>query len=118
MSRDVILEKADQYAHIVYDLFLRFPREEQYGLTSQLRRAGLSVPLNIVEGFARQSLNTQRQLLLVAYGSLKEAQYLVRFALRRGFISESQANPLLERGEELGRLLWAKARTLSKQRYS
>jgi len=51
---DKLKSKMDEYAHLVYEITGNFPKEEIYGITSQLRRASLSVILNYVEGFARQ----------------------------------------------------------------
>ncbi|OGL35435.1 hypothetical protein A3F65_01665 [Candidatus Saccharibacteria bacterium RIFCSPHIGHO2_12_FULL_47_16b] len=59
MSVDILLEKADQYAHDIYQLAKQLPKEESFGLSTQLKRAALSVPLNIVEGYARQSSQSE-----------------------------------------------------------
>jgi four helix bundle protein len=112
MAKDLLLGKADQYAHGIYALTKRFPPDERYGLTSQLRRSALSVPLNIVEGFARQSRASESQFLSIAYGSLKESQYLLVFAQKEGFAEELETVPLHQLGDELGRLIWAKSQTL------
>ncbi len=66
---------ADQFAHRVYDLTLKFPKEELFSLTSQLRRASLSVPCNIVEGFGRNSKKELHRFLAISLGSLAEAGY-------------------------------------------
>ena len=76
------------------DLFIRlnlltrecFPSEERYCLTTQLRRAALSVPANIVEGTARSHHRETLQFLRVAWGSLQEAGYYVHVARRLGYI--------------------------------
>jgi len=73
MKTDILLAKADQYAHEAYKLTLELPKDELYGIAAQLKRAALSVPLNIVEGYARQSGKSQIQFLRTSYGSLKNA---------------------------------------------
>lgn len=80
MNSNPLVKKSDKLAHLVYGITRSFPKEELYGLTSQLRRAALSVPLNIIEGFARRGSKDYRQFLHIAYGSLKEAKYLLYFA--------------------------------------
>ena len=75
--RDLIKEKADRLALEVYVLSKKIPKEEMFGFTSQLRRAALSIVLNIIEGYARQHRQDHRRFLQIAYGSLKETMYLL-----------------------------------------
>lgn len=84
---DNVLKMAEQYAHAVYGIAHKLPKHELYGLTSQLRRAALPVPLNVVEGYARQSKKSEAQFLTIAYGSLKEAQFILNFAAIQGYIA-------------------------------
>lgn len=72
---------ADKLAWEVYKLTDKFPKDELYGLTSQIRRASLSIPLNIVEGHSRNSKNEFRQFLKIALGSLAETEYLLSIFL-------------------------------------
>ena len=67
-------QKAFDLALKVYDVTKRFPKEEQFGLSNQLRRASISVGSNIAEGFGRQSKREKDQFYAVAYGSLLEAE--------------------------------------------
>lgn len=60
----------DKLAHLVYDITQSFPAEERYGLTSQVRRAAISVVLNYVEGYARQTPKQYKQFLDISYGSI------------------------------------------------
>jgi len=76
MKDSILLKKADLLAKEVYKISRQFPKDELYGLTSQLRRAVLSVPLNIIEGFGRQAKNENRRFLDIAYASLKEVNTL------------------------------------------
>lgn len=88
------------------------PKEELYGLTSQLRRAVLSIPLNVIEGFARRGNRDRRQFLYIVYGSLKETKYLLYFAHRENFLSGKDCKKLLSLAEEVGKMIWASIRTI------
>ena len=68
-------ELADEVTVLVYRVTAEFPREELYGLTSQMRRAAVSVPSNIVEGCARDSQADYLRFLYIAFGSLRELHY-------------------------------------------
>jgi four helix bundle protein len=85
---------ADDFTVAVYEQTKAFPREEQYGLTSQLRRAACSVPANIAEGAARQSKRDYLHFLYIARGSLAESQYFVHLAGRLGYLSSIQNDAL------------------------
>ena len=78
-------ELADQFALLVYKHTMTFPREEQFGLTSQVRRAAVSIPSNIVEGCARATNADYLRFLDIAYGSSSEANYQISLAHRLGF---------------------------------
>ena len=88
-------ELADEVAVLVYRVTAGFPREELYGLTSQIRRAAVSVPSNIVEGCARDSQADYLRFLYIAFGSLKELHYQLSLSKRLGFL-RNQDSPLLE----------------------
>jgi len=88
-------EMADEVAVLVYQVTVGFPREEQYGLTSQMRRAAVSVPSNIVEGCARDSQADYLRFLTMAFGSLRELHYQMGLSKRLGFLS-SQNSSLIE----------------------
>lgn len=115
MRQDIILEKAKDYARKVYSLSRQFPKEEQFGLTSQVRRASISVALNIVEGYARHSRKSEAQFLTVAYGSLKESQFILLFAVDEKYIPKESVQEVHALGEEAAKLLWAKRKTLQKK---
>jgi len=99
-------EKLDIYVHKVYDVTLHFPKDEQFGVTSQLRRAALSIMLNYIEGFARKRKLVLKQFLETSYGSLKESRYLVIFSYKRGYMKEEEYLVLSSVGDELGRMIW------------
>jgi len=74
---NITLAKADELAHKVYKISKKFPKSETYELGSQLRRAGLSVSLNIIEGFARNNQKEFKRFLEISYASLKEVMYIL-----------------------------------------
>jgi len=97
---------ADELVNLVYDLTFKFPKEELYSLTSQLRRAALSVPANIIEGHARNNRNEFRHFLSIALGSLAETGYYLEFALRRKYINQADFDKVEDLRSRCGRFLW------------
>jgi four helix bundle protein len=85
---------ADDLTVAVYERTRSFPREEIYGLTSQLRRAAYSVPANIVEGASLESKKDYLHFLYIARGSLSETQYFIHLARRLGYLSSEEADNL------------------------
>lgn len=86
---------ADDLTVAIYERTRLFPREEIYGLTSQLRRAAYSVPANIAEGSARESKKDYLHFLYISRGSLSEAQYFIHLARRLGYLSVIDAESLI-----------------------
>jgi len=99
--------KADQLAKKSYELSINFPHNEVFGLTSQFRRAALSVVLNIVEGFARQSQNEFRRFLLISFGSLEECRYLVGFAFKQKYLTDKHSHELIFLIDEIAKIIWS-----------
>jgi four helix bundle protein len=93
MGRDFTKIKAwqftDDLAVVTYKVTRHFPREEIYGLTSQMRRAASSAPANIAEGSNRSSKRDYLHFLSVAAGSLAEVRYFLHLSQRLGYISEA-----------------------------
>jgi len=102
----IIWKKADELAYQVYLETKRFPKDEIYGVTSQLRRAAISVPTNIVEGAGRQNKNERKQFANIALGSLAETEYLLEFCHRLTYLKEENYNKLENLRREVGALLW------------
>lgn len=102
----LVWNKADELAFKVYIETKRFPKEEIYGITSQLRRAALSVPTNIVEGSGRQGRKELKQFVNIALGSLAETEYLLDFSLKLGYLDEKTNRMLQALRQEVGKLLW------------
>lgn len=97
--------KAIELVTKIYQLTRAFPREEQYGLTNQLRRAAVSVPSNIAEGQARYSPKEFRLFLSHARGSLVEIETQLMIARNLRYGSTSEIRWLLDRTAELGKIL-------------
>ena len=105
----IVWQKAHAFVLAVYRLTRDFPREEVYGVTAQLRRAAVSVPANIAEGFRRRKRPDKARSMNIAEGSLEEARYYLRLARDLGYTGESGLD---SDADEIGRLLGAYARTL------
>ena len=98
---------ADELAMLIYKTTQTFPKYELFGLTSQLRRAAVSVPTNIVEGSHRSTRADYLRFLDIALGSLAEVGYLLDFSTRLGYIDEPTSKILLEKHRDAIRLLQA-----------
>ena len=83
-------ELADEVAVLIYKVTEGFPKNEIFGLISQMRRSAVSVPSNIVEGCARESQIEYLRFLEIAFGSLRELNYQFSLANRLGYIKESK----------------------------
>ena len=101
--------KMDDYAHGVYENTRNFPKEEMYGITSQLRRSSLSVILNYIEGYARrkkENCKVYKNFLEISYGSLKESKYLLHFSLIEGYLKKENYKKLITIADEIGSMLY------------
>ena len=87
-------ELADEVVMLVYRITTGFPKEELFGLTSQIRRAAVSVPSNIVEGCARDSEAEYLRFLNIAFGSLRELRYQLSLSKRLGFLRNEDVSLL------------------------
>lgn len=105
-------ELADEIAVLTYKLTKDFPKEEIYGLTSQMRRCAVSIPSNIVEGSARESQLEYLRFLEISFGSLKELHYQFSLAFRLGFLIEPDHNSVNIKFNETEKVLGALIRTL------
>jgi four helix bundle protein len=113
--RDLIVwQEAMEIAESVYSLTRAFPREEAFGLTAQMRRAAVSIPSNVAEGFGRAQRKTFVQFLRIAQGSLKELETQAQLASRVGLLSTEDLSGLLVRSERLGRRLVQFVRSLER----
>ena len=100
-----VFEMADGLVVDVYRSTRSFPMEERFGLQSQIRRATVSVPTNIVEGCARKSMKDYLHFMNIALASASEVRYLLQLSQRLGFLADTDAASLERRFEELVRSL-------------
>lgn len=98
--------KMDMYVHGVYKSSRTFPKNDIYGVTSQLRRSALSIILNYIEGFARYKKAVKKNFWEISYGSLKESKYLLDFSLKEGYLLEKDHKELASIADEIGAMLW------------
>jgi four helix bundle protein len=111
--RDLIVwQKSMALVVAVYEITKRFPKEETYGLTSQIRRAAVSIPSNIAEGEGRESKKEFSHFLLIAYGSLREVETQVFISEKLKYIDESACNTIIEQCNEIGKLINGLKRSL------
>ena len=111
--RDLIAwQRAMDLVEAVYKASKGWPKEEQYGLTNQVRRAAVAVPSNIAEGQGRRSPGDFLRFLSIAHGSLREVETQVSIAGRLEFLNQAHVDALLDDAAEVGRLLQGLMRNL------
>ena len=98
----IVWQKAHQFVLEIYRFTRGFPSDEKFGLTSQIRRASVSVPANIAEGFPKRSAGDKTRFFNIAQGSLEEVHYYLILAKDLGYGDSSK---LVELYDEVGRLL-------------
>ncbi|MBI4519048.1 MAG: four helix bundle protein [Deltaproteobacteria bacterium] len=104
--RDLIgWQKAMDLVELVYQATRSFPKEEQFALTSQIRRAAVSIPSNIAEGQGRSSAKEFVNFLSIAHGSVREVETQAMIAQRLKYLTREQAETLLASAAEVGRLI-------------
>lgn len=104
--RDLLVwQKAMRFVTDIYEVTKTFPREELYGLTSQLRRASVSIPSNIAEGHGRTSRNQFHEFIGHSRGSLLEAETQLEIAFNLGYLEKQTLARLLAQSSEIGRML-------------
>ena len=103
---------ADEIALMTYKITKQFPREEIYGLVSQMRRAAVSVPSNIVEGCSRESRVEYLRFLEIAFGSLRELNYQASLATRLNYLGIPEVEVYPEKIEEAEKVLSALIRAV------
>jgi four helix bundle protein len=98
----VVWQKAHQFVLAAYRLSDRFPQKEMYGLTSQFRRAAISIPANIAEGFRKRGRSDKARFMNIAQGSLEECRY---YLILTGDLRYGDCQEALTQLEEVSKLL-------------
>jgi four helix bundle protein len=114
--RDLLVwQKAMDLVVTCYQITKTFPKNEMYGLASQLQRAAVSIPSNIAEGRARQYSKEFLQYLSIACGSLAEVETHIQIAERLNYIDSDNVKQLLDKTAEIGRMLNGLRRSIEKR---
>lgn len=101
----IVWQKAMDLVELVYHLTKLFPKDEQYGLSNQLRRAAVSIPSNIAEGQARNSTAEFRNFLSIARGSLAELETQLLIAERLNYIEQEKLAGLMNIQTEINKMI-------------
>ena len=102
-------------AERAYLLTAGFPKDEVYGMTSQIRRAAVSIAANIAEGHGRENSGSFIQFMRVSQGSLKELETHLLLAVRVRLVSVEEVEPMLQQCDELGRMLRSLIRSIQRR---
>jgi four helix bundle protein len=107
-----VWQKAYQLCLALYKMTKDFPTKEKYGLSSQMRRAAISIPSNIAEGYGRKTIPDYVRCLYIAYGSTCELETQTLLSGDLKYLNEDDQNSLLERIKEVERMLMALIKAL------
>ena len=100
-----VWKKAIQFVTIIYGITQNFPKEEMYTLSSQMRRAAISIPSNIAEGAARKSNKEYVQFLYIALGSSVELDTQLIISYNLGYVNDKKIITLQQQLDEIGKML-------------
>ena len=101
-----VYKRSYKAAKAIYEMTVGFPNEERYGITNQLRRAALSIPLNIAEGYAKKESQEEfKRFLMMALGSSNEVLVLIDFSKDVGYISDEKHRKAFAEYEEIASML-------------
>ena len=101
----IVWQKAMDLAEFVYKSTVSFPKEETYGIVSQMRRSAISIASNIAEGRSRNTKGEYLQFLGIAKGSLSELETQVLLSLRLGYLNDNSTQNILAICLEIGKLI-------------
>jgi four helix bundle protein len=111
-----VWQEAMAVAERAYHLTARFPKEEVYGMTSQIRRAAASIAANIAEGYGRDNSGSFVQFLRMSQGSLKELETHLLLSARVSLVPTADIQLLLQQCDELGKMLRSLIRSIQRKR--
>ncbi|MBN1493557.1 MAG: four helix bundle protein [Candidatus Omnitrophica bacterium] len=101
-----IWQKGMDIVNAIYEITKKYPEDEKFGMISQMRRASVSVPSNIAEGFRRNHAKEFKQFLAVARGSIAELETQVFISANQGYITDDKQKALLEELDILSRMIF------------
>jgi len=110
----ILYQKAHKLVLAVYTATKKFPRDELFGLTSQMRRSAVSVVANIIEGYGRRTVNDKLQFHYIARGSLNELEYYIDLSLDLGYCSTTDHQTVSQLRDEVGKLLYRFMQSIAK----
>ena len=110
-----VWQRAIELVELVYKLAAKLPREEKYGLISQLQRAAISIPSNIAEGHARESTKEYLRYLLIARGSMAELETQLLLCVRLGLLTGSDIAEASAVSDEVGKMIRGLQRSLNEK---
>lgn len=108
----IVWKKSMDLVESIYLITNKFPKEEIYSLTNQIRRAAVSIPSNIAEGQQRNSTGQFKYFLSVAQGSRAEVETQIRIAMRLGYADTNEMDKILELCAEIGKMMHGLERAL------
>ncbi|MEG8988151.1 four helix bundle protein [Ignavibacteria bacterium 4148-Me] len=111
----IVWQKAHEFVLNVYELTKNYPKSELYGLTAQFRRAAVSIPANIAEGFVKNGVADKLRYYNIAEGSIHECKYYLILSKDLGYIDNLKFLDLLE---EISKLLGSYMKTINQSRNS
>ena len=113
-----VWKKSIGLVKILYKVTEKFPENERFGLIIQIRRAAVSIPANIAEGWGRETIKNYVQFLRIARGSLFELDTLILIAFELNYISKEQEDIVKTKIEEIGRMLNSMIKKLNSKQQS
>lgn len=110
----IVWQKAHQYVLSIYHITKKYPKEEMFGLTNQIRRAAVSITANIAEGFIRTGQKDKLRFYNISQGSLEETKNFIILSKDLEYISQEEKDELYVKASEIGKLLYAYSQALMK----
>ena len=109
----IVWQKAMDMTESLYRIVKKLPKEETYALSDQMRRAAISIPSNIAEGFGRNSMKEYPQFLYIANGSVCELETQLMLCVRVNYLKENEIQPIMSLLSEIGKIIMTITKKLS-----